>query len=1123
MTSPALVRILSAVALLVGAAGTARASSLADTNCDGHVDFLDINPFVYAVTDPERYVREFPHCSLCTADINRDGTVDFLDINPFVDCIADGGCAEEYTCPPTGACCYANGLCLELVRSDCESDGAVYQGDDTQCTPELCPVPTGACCYPNDSCAELDEAGCYNEGGTYRGDYLACKPNPCALPVGACCYPNGSCVETDAQTCAFEGAVYQGDGTSCAATSCPLPVGACCYPNGSCVDTDQSTCENEGAQYQGDGTACGPDICPVFGACCYPNGSCIEADPATCAFEGAAYQGDGTDCATTYCPPPVGACCYPNGSCVETDEDTCANEGARYWGDGSSCEPNPCPPPIGACCYPNGSCVETDRSTCENEGAEYRGDGSECETTDCSRPTGACCFPGGTCVETDEFACLFFEGDYLGDGSACEPNPCPICEVEPAPPNALGTGTAQPGRLRLDILMRNVVRGGSGALFPAVPDARLRQDGVRPADFAVVRRGIDAADGWDLRGRIYYPATIGGQDQPVAPGGPFPVVLIAHGRHNSLRLPHGPDVIVNDENYRGYIYLQEHLARNGFISISIDLDDVVNVAKPTILSRAWLVLCHLRNLEEINGTVGHRLRNQLDLTRIALLGHSRGGEVVVQAARMNTDGTGPYGTLQADPANRRLFDIRAVFALAATRFYDGTKNYDDVAAGREPAAPESRVATPGRTPFLGMWGDADGDVTGASGFNLPPSAVPAGPALEFPGLPAGRVYTNTPDVIALHVEGIYDRSDADPKQFVWIEGANHNFWNTSWYDLTRPRGERGDDGERDLGAGVVNLVPLRITDVEQEELLMAYGLAFVRGYLLADATALQFRRYFRGPANELPAAPIARNRAHLRYQDIPPSREIVDSFEDATFDLDRTSRGVGGIDRTTVTVAELRLQRAEAPSTIDTRPPLPFTIGDTYADRSWFHNTVGALIRWAAMNNFYETVCPPGGAAGADVRAFDVLSFRIALDIRGPGAAPALEVDVRIEDGAGRSATVRTSAITTIPQAQDRRESIFPNSPAFPATRFLTKSMLKTACPCAAFVRTTAPWICRTSVAFVSRSLIERRAGSASTMSNSAASRIQRSRAHVVACETRSALATHGCAASVRPAPRFSQ
>jgi hypothetical protein len=55
-----------------------------DVNCDGLVDFGDINPFVLVLSDPNVYAAAFPLCDLALADCNDDGQVNFGDINPFV-------------------------------------------------------------------------------------------------------------------------------------------------------------------------------------------------------------------------------------------------------------------------------------------------------------------------------------------------------------------------------------------------------------------------------------------------------------------------------------------------------------------------------------------------------------------------------------------------------------------------------------------------------------------------------------------------------------------------------------------------------------------------------------------------------------------------------------------------------------------------------------------------------------------------------------------------------------------------------------------------------------------------------------------------------------------------------
>ena len=55
-----------------------------DMNCDGVVNFADINAFVLALTGQAPYEAAFPNCRWLNADTNNDGIVDFADINPFV-------------------------------------------------------------------------------------------------------------------------------------------------------------------------------------------------------------------------------------------------------------------------------------------------------------------------------------------------------------------------------------------------------------------------------------------------------------------------------------------------------------------------------------------------------------------------------------------------------------------------------------------------------------------------------------------------------------------------------------------------------------------------------------------------------------------------------------------------------------------------------------------------------------------------------------------------------------------------------------------------------------------------------------------------------------------------------
>ncbi len=58
-----------------------------DMNCDGTVDFFDIDPFLLALFDRARYAELYPECDPRNADASGDCNIDFFDIDPFLDCL----------------------------------------------------------------------------------------------------------------------------------------------------------------------------------------------------------------------------------------------------------------------------------------------------------------------------------------------------------------------------------------------------------------------------------------------------------------------------------------------------------------------------------------------------------------------------------------------------------------------------------------------------------------------------------------------------------------------------------------------------------------------------------------------------------------------------------------------------------------------------------------------------------------------------------------------------------------------------------------------------------------------------------------------------------------------------
>ncbi len=58
---------------------------MGDLNCDGAIDFDDIDAFVLALVDAPAYAEVHPQCNMLRGDFDNDGDVDVDDVNPFVD------------------------------------------------------------------------------------------------------------------------------------------------------------------------------------------------------------------------------------------------------------------------------------------------------------------------------------------------------------------------------------------------------------------------------------------------------------------------------------------------------------------------------------------------------------------------------------------------------------------------------------------------------------------------------------------------------------------------------------------------------------------------------------------------------------------------------------------------------------------------------------------------------------------------------------------------------------------------------------------------------------------------------------------------------------------------------
>ena len=217
--------------------------------------------------------------------------------------------------------------------------------------------------------------------------------------------------------------------------------------------------------------------------------------------------------------------------------------------------------------------------------------------------------------------------------------------------------------------------------------------------------------------------------------GPFPLAVFVHGNHS-----------VYDNSTNGYGYLLDLMASHGIIAASIDCNFLNGYIGGENDARAIVHLEHIRQMQLWNAQAGHPLHNRIDLSRIMIVGHSRGGEGVGHASLFNgltsvvpdpgdpavpldgSAGLGPYG-----------FDLRAVVAIAPT---DG--QYTPV-TGR----------TTVRDNYFIIHGSKDGDVWPFSGY---------------------------PTYDRAHPVDLSDPTqDADGrKALLWLIGGNHNYFNSVW-------------------------------------------------------------------------------------------------------------------------------------------------------------------------------------------------------------------------------------------------------------------------------------------------------------------------------------------------------
>ncbi len=264
-----------------------------------------------------------------------------------------------------------------------------------------------------------------------------------------------------------------------------------------------------------------------------------------------------------------------------------------------------------------------------------------------------------------------------------------------------------------------------------------------------------------LNARVWYPEG----------DGTFPVVLVVHGNHNMMEF-----------SDPGYQWLGELLASRGFILASIDENFLNGNIRGENDARGWMLLKHLEVFRALNDSAGKPLFGKIDMKRIALMGHSRGGEAVAIAGAFNRLSHYP------DDATIKFnfnFDIKALVAIAPV---DGQY---------KPAEQPTPVSDYN---YLVIHGSHDGDVS------------------SFMGLTQYNRFRFT-------------RPGTEFKSAIWMHRANHGQWNTVW-------------NNKDNGSYSVRALQLKaLVDGEEQR---RFGRVVIGGFLEAALNGrTEYRELFR--------------------------------------------------------------------------------------------------------------------------------------------------------------------------------------------------------------------------------------------------------------------------------------
>ncbi len=240
-----------------------------------------------------------------------------------------------------------------------------------------------------------------------------------------------------------------------------------------------------------------------------------------------------------------------------------------------------------------------------------------------------------------------------------------------------------------------------------------------PSSKGLPAEGANSSITLPVRGSMWLPEGYPGKS---------PLLLFVHGNHGECDSGSGPKCTIYKRNDEGYAYMAKNLASWGYTVVSLDQDELMarqDGLGKGMHARRLLIMAMLDKIKAADegplttggATVGSQLVGKVDMTRIGLMGHSRGGDAVASFVLYN----------QTLPIGER-FPLRAVVSIAPVDY--------------ERHAPYG-------VPYMTMIGTCDGDVSNLQG---------------------ARLYERSQ----------YESNDPYPRFQVLQVGGNHDAYNTVW-------------------------------------------------------------------------------------------------------------------------------------------------------------------------------------------------------------------------------------------------------------------------------------------------------------------------------------------------------